>query len=85
LLKFVQQYLANNSVDDNSDLTRIRFIRIRKGADADQMKIRLDIQKDSLLTKRLPNGKLPASLGNKLLNAQTEVGGCWRNIQVEAP
>jgi len=85
LLKFVHNYLIANPADDNANPTQTRFIKIKKGAPPEAMTIRLNVQKDSLLTKRLPNGKLPASLTNKLQNAVTEVGGCWRNIQVEAP
>lgn len=57
------------------------WVRIKKGAPDDQLKIRMDIQRDSLLNRRLPSGRLPDSLFSKLQNARTEVGGCWRNLK----
>lgn len=66
----------------NIELTT--WVRIKKNADPADMKIRLDLQKDSLLTKRLPNGRLPDSLGAKLQLARQQVGGCWRNLKTES-
>lgn len=57
------------------------WVKIKKGSPEEELKIRLALQRDSLLVKRLPSGRLPDSLFNKLQNARNQVGGCWRNLK----
>jgi hypothetical protein len=62
-------------------------VKIKNGASAEDMKIRLDVQKDSLLTKLYKTGpkagRLPSAYAAKLDRARNFVGGCWRNIKTE--
>lgn len=89
VLGFVYTYLdttyTSNGTRKERDLAapdiQSTWVKIKKGAPDEFMKIRLDIQKDSLLTRRLPSGRLPDSLATKLQRARTEVGGCWRNLK----
>ncbi len=89
VLGFVYAYLDTTYTSGGGvkerDLTapelQSTWVKIKKGAPDEFMKLRLDIQKDSLLTKRLPSGRLPDSLSQKLQRARTEVGGCWRNLK----
>src|SRR5690606_35168692 len=89
VLGFVYAYLdttyTNNGTVKERDLAapevQNTWVKIKKGAPDEDMRIRLDIQKDSLLTKRLPSGRLPDSLLSKLQHARAQVGGCWRNLK----
>lgn len=89
VLGFVHAYLdttyANNGTVKERDLPapeiQSTWVKIKKGAPDEFMKIRLDVQKDSLLTRRMPSGRLPDSLFAKLQRARNDIGGCWRNLK----
>ncbi len=94
VLGFVQAYLdtamQNGQPEKNlGDRNLTTWVKIKKGASPEQMKLRMDIQKDSLVTKLIktgPNaGRLPNTGTNatKLQNARNVIGGCWRNIKLE--
>jgi hypothetical protein len=55
-------------------------VKIKKSATAEEMKIRLAVQRDSLALKvRRAGGTTPDSLAAKIQNARNVIGGCWRN------
>jgi tetratricopeptide (TPR) repeat protein len=84
VLGFVYAHLDSTN-EKNLPPLQTSWVKIKKGAPPENMEFRLAVQRDSLLTKRLPNGKLPASLGARLAEAKDQIGGCWRNIEAEAP
>jgi hypothetical protein len=84
VLGFVHKYLASNDMGqselEQTDFRQTSFVKIKKDASAELLKVRLDIQKDSLAVKVARNGGIVHdSLAAKILNAKTAVGGCWRN------
>jgi hypothetical protein len=92
ILGFVYSYLdttlqGGQPEKNLSDFNLNTWVKIKKGASGTDMKVRLDVQKDSLLTKLYktgPNaGRLPSAYAAKLQNARNLVGGCWRNIKTE--
>ncbi|HEX2612228.1 MAG TPA: hypothetical protein VHO02_01380 [Fibrobacteria bacterium] len=92
VLGFVYNYLdttmqAGQPEKNLSDFNKNTWVKIKNGASAEDMKIRLDVQKDSLLTKLYKTGpkagRLPSAYAAKLDRARNFVGGCWRNIKTE--
>jgi|GEM_PF-1626515 len=85
VLGFVYAYLDSTftlgSLEKNLQPWQTTWVKIKKGAPPESMAIRLAIQADSLLTKRLPSGRLPDTYASKLQVARTQVGGCWRNVK----
>jgi hypothetical protein len=92
VLGFVYAYLDTATVPGQpsqtqkelSDFTKTTWVKIKKGAPPEDMKIRLDIQKDSLLTKTYLDGtvrRIPPAYNSKLDFAREKVGGCWYNIK----
>jgi tetratricopeptide (TPR) repeat protein len=92
VLGFVYAYLDTAKVQNSSpvryekgegEVSNTSWVKIKQGALGDQLKLRLDIQKDSLVTKMV-NGRLPNAYASKLQNARDVVGGCWRHIKTES-
>lgn len=94
VLGFVFAYLDTAKVGQTAqtekelgDPNATTWVMIKKNAPPDQFKLRMDVQKDSLVTKIIktgPNaGRLPASYAAKLQNARSVIGGCWRHIKTE--
>jgi hypothetical protein len=80
VLGFVHSYLKANNELAQGDDRLTTWVKIKKSATAEEMKIRLAVQRDSLALKvRRAGGTTPDSLAAKIQNARNVIGGCWRN------
>jgi len=85
VLKFVYNYLdttlQNGVKERNLPALELlnTWVKIKKGAPDELIKIRLAIQRDSLAVRIPLGGPVPDSLKAKLQNAKNQIGGCWRN------
>lgn len=79
VLGFIRNYLMAHPSDDNADPLLTNWVKIKKNATPEQLKLRMDLQKDSLAVRIPLGGPIPDSLAAKLQNAKNVIGGCWRN------
>jgi tetratricopeptide (TPR) repeat protein len=78
VLGFVYAYM-DSAMRAEPDPNKIDWVKIKKGADGEDLQVRINIQKDSLAVRIPVGGPVPDSLVAKLANAKLRVGGCWRN------